>query len=57
MFIILLAGSLFGAETVKIFKIIFSGIKPAFYRTGSTRITIITILLTIPIFLHWWLDW
>ena len=42
--------SLLGAETVKYFRKFFEVLNQPFIESGGTRITIITILLTIPVF-------
>ena len=46
----ILTASLLGAETMKYLKMIFGVLNQPFIESGNTRITIITIILTIPVF-------
>ena len=46
----ILASSLLGAETLRYLGLIFDVLNQPFIESGGTRITIITIILTIPVF-------
>ena len=46
----ILASSLLGAETMRYISLIFDVLNQPFIESGGTRITIITIILTIPVF-------
>lgn len=49
-FFFLLAGRLFGAEIFSYIRLFFSFLSKPFFESGSTKISLITIILAIPIF-------
>ena len=50
LLIAILTASFLGAETMKYLRMIFGVLNQPFIESGGTRITIITIILTIPVF-------